>query len=232
MRSRLFLSGLLLMVLAAAACSDDAATTATTPTVTVGSPAITQIPVTSQALTTIPDLGSCSAAGMPALGAQQGLPEAVAGLRDAIAESATECDLERFAELAREGPGEFIFSGGEILFFVGPLNEAADFLNELEADGIGVLADAVALLGLPFGFVEDPEPWGVLDDPALAPLYVWPAAAAHPSWSQVSDSEREAIRPLLGDSALQLFAEQDMYLGPQLGITDIGDWVFQRLGDL
>ena len=90
----------------------------------------------------------------------------------------------------------------------------------------------MALLGLPYGLVEDPEPWGLLDDPALAPLYVWPAAAAHPSWSQVSDSERDAIRVLLGDSALQLFDEQDMYLGPQLGITDVGDWVFQRFGDL
>ena len=211
------------MVLVAAACSDDSATTATATAVTAGAPATTQVPVTSQALTTAPDLGSCSAAGMPALDAQQGLPEAVAGLRRAIVEAATECDLERFAELAREGPGEFIFSGGEILFFVGPLKEAADFLNALEDDGVAVLADAVALLGLPYGLVEDPEPWG---------LYVWPAAAAHPSWSQVSDSERDTIRVLLGDSALQLFDEQDMYLGPQLGITDVGDWVFQRFGDL
>ena len=169
---------------------------------------------------------------MPALDAQDGLPGAVAEMRDAIAKAASGCDLQRLAELAREGPGEFIFSGDEILFFVGPLEDTVEFLSALEDDGVDLIAEAVTLLGLPFAFVENPEPWGLLDDPALAPLYVWPAAAAHQSWSQVTDAEREAIRPLLGDAALQTFADLDLYLGPRIGITESGDWVFQNFGDV
>ncbi len=233
MRSKTVLSRLLLIALVAAGCSDDTGPTTTAAAATTQTPAPTQAPTAAtQAPPNTPAPALCPAAGMPIPGAQEGLPDTVGGMRNDIVGAASECDLERFAELAREGPGEFVFSGGEILFFVGPPDEAARFLSGLADDGTDVLADAVGLLDLPFGFIEDPEPWALLDDPALAPLYVWPAAAAYSSWTQVPDPAREAIRALLGGAALQFFAEQDMYLGPRLGITEAGDWVFQHFGDL
>ncbi len=111
-----------------------------------GAHATPQALARSQAPTTSPSRGLCSAAEMAALGAQEGLADAVAELRNAIVGAATGCDLERFAELPREGLGEFILGGGEMLFFVGPLDEAAEFLSALEDDGVGVLAEAVVLL--------------------------------------------------------------------------------------
>ena len=203
MRSKFLLSVLLLISLGVAACSDDVGTTTSAAAVT------TQAPVTTLAPATTAGQGACAAAGLPVPGPQQGLPEAVTQMRDAIVEAAAECDLQRIAELAADGPGEFIFSGGEILFFVGEegspsFEDLVPFIGAMEQDGIDLLAEAVMLLDLPFDFVADPEPWGLVDDPALAPLYVWPAATA----------------------------ETELYLGPRLGITDVGDWVFQYFTDL
>lgn len=203
MRFKPALSVLLLISLAVAACSNDAGTT------TSAAAATTQAPVTSQAPATTAGQGACAAAGLSTPGAQQGLPEPVTEMRDAIVAAAMECDLQRIAELASSGPGEFIFAGGEILFFVGEegspsFEDVIPFLGAMEEDGIDLLAEAVTLLDLPFGFVADPEPWGLLDDPAMAPLYVWPAAAA----------------------------DTDLHLDAHLGITENGDWVFQYFTDL
>ena len=171
--------------------------------------ATTQAPVTTQAAATTAGQGVCAAAGLSTPGAQQGLPELVTEMRDAIVAAAMECDLQRITELASSGPGEFIFAGGEILFFVGEegspsFEDVIPFLGAMDEDGIDLLAEAVTLLDLPFGFVADPEPWGLLDDPAMAPLYVWPAAAA----------------------------DADLHLDAHLGITENGDWVFQYFTDL
>ena len=203
MRFKAALSVLLLISLAVAACSNDVGTT------TSAAAATTQAPVTTQAPATTAGQGTCAAAGLSTPGAQQGLPEPVTEMRDAIVAAAMECDLQRIAELASSGPGEFIFAGGEILFFVGEegspsFEDVIPFLGAMEEDGIDLLAEAVTLLDLPFGFVADPEPWGLLDDPAMAPLYVWPAAGA----------------------------DTDLHLDAHLGITENGDWVFQYFTDL
>jgi hypothetical protein len=221
-----------LMVLAviAAACDNDGATTTTAAPASTGAPD-TVATTSSSAPTSSMPIPVCSAAGMAGLGVQEGLPDPVAATRSAIADAAVVCDFEGLVELARDGPGEFIFAGGEILVFVGPADDATALLRGLEEDGVPVTADAVAMLGVPYGFIADPEPWGLLDDPALAPIYVWPAAAIHDSWSQVPEVDREAIRPLLGDAALQFFGDLGFYTGPRLGITETGDWVFHYFGD-
>ena len=203
MRFKAALSVLLLISLAVAACSNDVGTT------TSAAAATTQAPVTTQAPATTAGQGTCAAARLSTPGAQQGLPEPVTEMRDAIVAAAMECDRQRIAELASSGPGEFIFAGGEILFFVGEegspsFEDVIPFLGSMDEDGIDLLAEAVTLLDLPFGFVADPEPWGLLDDPAMAPLYVWPAAGA----------------------------DTDLHLDAYLGITENGDWVFQYFTDL
>ena len=146
----------------------------------------------------------CSAAGMPAeVSALPGLPQVVGQMRASIVTAATNCDYPHLIGLAREGPGEFIFSGDETLFFVGPADEAITFLRGFEDDGDDLLAGVVELLDGPFGYIEDPEPWGLLDDPAIGPLYVWPATSADP----------------------------ESLVGRRTGITATGDWVFYHFSD-
>jgi len=161
-----------------------------------------------------PTPGACSAAGMDGVShPQSDLPPAVAEMRLQIVEAAMACDYERLGELV--GPGRFTYSFGQG-------NEApADVWREAEEAGGDPLRTLVQHLDLPH---RSREIDGVV-------YYSWPSAFGYGSWSEVPESDKEALRPLYSEEDLASFAEFGGYIGYRVTITADGDWLNFVAGD-
>ncbi|MDP2623698.1 MAG: Gmad2 immunoglobulin-like domain-containing protein [Actinomycetota bacterium] len=143
-----------------------------------------------------------------------GLPEAVARTRAEIWEAARACDWDKLQSLL--GP-DFSYSfGGQDDSIDAPIHHWQGLEDQGE-DPIRFLAE---LLNRPFGTIASE---GIT-------YYVWPSAHTRP-WEDVTDAEREALRPLYDEQALADFKAFGAYFGYRVGITDDGDWVYFIAGD-
>jgi hypothetical protein len=155
--------------------------------------------------------GLCSASALVALGPTTGdLPPAVANRRAAIAEAAQACDIERLASYT--GP-QFMASFEEV--------PPATLWREAEGRGDEPLRFLVLILGIGHSVA-------VLDDGRQ--LYVWPAAVAHRSWSDVTEAERSALAGIYTNEELTRFEEVGRYVGYRVGIAEDGEWQFLVTG--
>lgn len=198
------------VALGAAACGDDGDGVQTVPP-TVSS----TIPDEAGGSASGPDGGdvaTCSASELrgPTFG-EQDLPTEVAVVRRAIHDAAAGCDYDQLESIAETGEPEFTFGSGT------GQGSFAELLEAAEADDSGVRPTEAILLLLntAHGQVE-------ADDGET--IYVWPAAAAVESWSEVRAVERDAIVPPYTAEDLQAFDEAGTYTGYRLGIDQDGDW--------
>jgi hypothetical protein len=106
---------------------------------------------------------SCSAARLPALAPQPGLPAPVAKTRKAIAEAARRCDYAGLERLGLAGRREFNYDWEHH-------GRPAVFWRRMEAEGKPILATMVALLTLP---ALPPGSWPMRG-------YVWVDVTTHP----------------------------------------------------
>jgi spore germination protein GerM len=140
---------------------------------------------------------------------QAGLPPETAQMRAAIFTAATLCDWDLLRSLQVEGFG----------YSFGVDEDAIAYWQELEASGEEPIRYLAELLNRPFGV----QPAGDVD------YYSWPAAFVT-EWGEVSDANREALRPLYDDDDFAGFADFGAYIGYRVGIVD-GTWVFFLRGD-
>jgi hypothetical protein len=59
--------------------------------------------------------------------------------------------------------------------------------------------------------------------------YRFPTASEVP-WGDLTVPEKDALRSCIGDASYGWAESHGEYLGPRLGITDAGDWLFYVLG--
>ena len=192
-------------VLALAGCggAQNAASDTTPPeTVTVvTTETVAAPPETTPAVT-------CSASSLSAdLPAQDGLPAAVATLRDRIAAAAVACDYDALQELALEGGTGFTASYGSE-------TSAADFWRGEEERGGKPLAKLVQILATPFGRNE-------------AGFYAWPSAYT----DRPTEAQWQSLEGIYSHDEIASFKELGSYLGYRVGITPAGDWQFFVAGD-
>lgn len=151
---------------------------------------------------------TCSASGMAAEPpAQEGLPGAVASLRDRIVAAAVACDYDRLQELALQGGSGFTASYGSE-------TSAADFWRGEEERGGKPLARLVQILATPFGRNE-------------AGLYAWPSAYT----DSPTETQWKALEGIYSTDEIASFKQLGSYLGYRVGITPAGDWQFFVAGD-
>ncbi len=152
----------------------------------------------------------CSADGTEPIGRQDGLPEAVAATRAAIAAAARNCDLAMLE--AQAGPGFLAGFGG---------GDPSTVWSEAERRGAEPLRLLVELLDLPYTTIESE---------ATGTVYVWPSAHAYP-WSELPEADLEAIRSLYGDEQIAEFEEAGSYVGYRIAIVEDGTWGSFVVGD-
>jgi hypothetical protein len=145
---------------------------------------------------------------------QPELPAAVSDTRMAIIEAARACDYDRLAEVALAGDSRFTYS-------FGGSGRPAAFWREAEAAGRAPLRMLVELLDGP----------AATRDAGGTTQYVWPAAYAFETWSEVPPSAREELRRIYGEDDLRRFEQFGSYVGHRVGITESGDWIFFVAGD-
>jgi hypothetical protein len=152
----------------------------------------------------------CSSAGMGLPPAQPDLPEAVARVRDSIAEASVACDWTALENLASENFTTSFGGGGFSL------------LREWEDDGYQRLRIVVALLGMPHTIqhIEDG-----------ADIYVWPSAFGYDTWDQIPPEALEPLHEIYTEGELDEIASFGSYAGWRVGITEDGDWRFFVAGD-
>lgn len=175
-------------------------------------PIVAAISAMADSAPAVPIDATCSAAGLGIGVGEQDLPPAVATMREAIVEAATNCDYERLAEL-----------GGDLRYSFGAGDDPAGFWREIEASGPNPppLRSMVELLALPFGTVEAGD----------ITYYVWPRAFAYDSWGSVPEEDRRALTVLYDASDQDGFAQFGAYIGWRVGITADGDWAYFVAGD-
>ena len=146
----------------------------------------------------------------PVLVDQPGLSAENASMRAAIFDAAVVCDWDALQVLQVEG---FQYSFG--------INEdAIAHWQQLEADGEEPIRFLAELLN---------RPYGTQPGPGTSEYYSWPSAFVT-EWSDVSDADREALRPLYDDEDFAAFADFGGYFGYRVGIID-GTWVYFIAGD-
>ncbi len=157
----------------------------------------------------VPSFGAnCSASSLSAdLPAQDGLPEAVATLRDRIAAAAVDCDYDALQALALEGSTGFTASYGSE-------TSAADFWRGEEERGGKPLARLVQILATPYGRNE-------------ANFYAWPSAYTE----RPTEAQWLSLAGIYTHDEIASFKELGSYLGYRVGITPSGDWQFFVAGD-
>lgn len=150
----------------------------------------------------------CSAAGMPALTVQAGLPSGAAAMRADIGEAATTCDLLGLRTLAMAELGQRFWFGGDL-----SLGPAATW-------AVGEVRDEaptrylVGMLSLSYGTREVGD----------HTVYVWPAAAAFRRWVNVPAADRIALRDWYTPEEMRVFRETNAYSGYRVQIRDSGNW--------
>ena len=201
---------LLFAVLALAGCGGGE-NAASEPTPSGGVTVVTTEPVAAPPSTApaVPSFGAkCSASSLSAdLPAQDGLPEAVATLRDRIAAAAVDCDYDALQALALEGDSGFTASYGSE-------TSAADFWRGEEERGGKPLARLVQILATPFGRNE-------------ANFYAWPSAYT----DSPTEAQWQSLEGIYSHDEIASFKEMGSYLGYRVGITPAGDWQFFVAGD-
>jgi hypothetical protein len=153
---------------------------------------------------------TCSAAGLAEPAPQDGLSDAAQATRAAIARAAIDCDWEALLGLTGD---QFSASFGG--------SSAADLWPTEEANDEEPLRYLVELLSRPYA----PSEIGV---PGI--LFTWPSAFQG-EWNQISDADKEALRPLYGDDDFAVFGNFGAYIGYRVGIAEDGTWQFFIAGD-
>lgn len=149
---------------------------------------------------------SCSAypgpGADPVLVEQPELPDDVAVVRESIWSAAIRCDWETLSVLA----------GDEVLASFGQVN----------ADVVAHWREEEDRGGEPLRFLAEilQRPFGILPADGDAVYYVWPSVFAAEDWGQVSQAERDTLRPLYGDEDFASFDEFGGYIGYRAGIYD------------
>lgn len=203
------LTATVLAALALAGCADDADEAAAPEPLTVTQTVTeTQPPAT----TTTPEAG-CSAVELHAVLSDQGLPEAVAEVRQRIFDAALACDYETLEAIALERGEGFTFSyGGE--------TDASDYWRSVEE-----------------GSEEEPKPMRALATILTMPFtrnesgsYAWPTAYSEnptaAAWQAL------VVSGLYAEGEVeQMQAQGTGYLGYRTAITPDGDWQFFVAGD-
>lgn len=142
------------------------------------------------------------------------LPADVAQTRQRIVAAATACNFDRLGEIASADGSGFTFSFGNG-------GEPAQHWRRLELTGDEPLRYLVELLSRPYRRV-----------PGAAPaIFAWPSAHGFDDWNAVPKADREALRPLYGDSDLASFDAAGTYLGYRIGIRQDGAWLYFVAGD-
>ncbi len=167
----------------------------------------------SPTATGVPE-GGCSAAPLSETPVEQeGLPDAVAQMRQAIVEEAVACNFDQLEALALEGSPTFNYSFGEPSEGGTP----GAFWEGAESQGENVLATLVRVLNLNYREANG--------------IYYWPFAAALDP-QDLSAADRAALDDLLAQEPdIALWDEGTGYLGYRVGITQAGDWTFFVAGD-
>jgi hypothetical protein len=149
---------------------------------------------------------TCSAARLPAVSDQAGLPRKVAATRRAIADAARACDFGRLNRLARGGKG-FTHS-------YGAAGTPGQHWRRLERAGEPVLRILVRILDLPHVRNE-------------AGQYAWPSAyREHPT-----ARDWKLLEGIYTRKQIAGFKRYGSYLGYRVGITKTGRWLFFVSGD-
>jgi len=167
-------------------------------------------PADTTVTTLAPDEYECSGVRVEGtLVEQPDLPADVAAMRSAIFAAAVSCDWEALRSLLAE---DFMFSFG------GP-GDAVAYWQQLELLDEQPMRYLAGLLNRPYGTQPGPE----------SDYYTWPSAFAT-EWSLVSESDREALRPLYDEEDFAVFDDFGGYLGYRVGIID-GTWAYFIAGD-
>jgi hypothetical protein len=154
---------------------------------------------------------TCSASGLSAaLETPDGLPDAVAQTRLAIAEAAVRCDYEALEAIAL-ADGEFVrsFADDE----TPDPGEAARAWGEAEGSGEPILATLVELLRLPHA--------------TRGADYVWPSAFA----DEPKDADWRALEAMYTQEEIEGFKDFGGYVGLRVGISPDGEWRYFVAGD-
>jgi hypothetical protein len=152
----------------------------------------------------------CSSQGVASPGEADGLPETVAGTRNAIIIAATACDFEALENLAI---ANFTTSYGD-----------GGFENLMLWEDRGQRPMATLLLLLDMRYATIP-----LDD---GEIHVWPAAATYESWyDTVTEEELDELSTIHSEGELDEFATAGAYLGWRTGIDEEGNWMYFVAGD-
>lgn len=145
-------------------------------------------------------------------GAQEDLPAAVAETRAAILQAAANGDLDALAALA--DPSEFSYSFGD------DGDPAAYWRDRVAAgeDVLGILrrlleADAAVIPG-----EDGPD------------IFHWPAGTER-AYESLSSAELVALTEVVGQQAMDAWAESGSYLGHRVGIRADGRWLSFTAGD-
>ena len=199
----------LLAVLALAGCSGDSEEAAAPQPVTV-----TQTVTETQPLpaTTEPEL-ACSVAELHVVLSDQGLPPAVAEVRQRIFDAALACDYDTLEEIALEQGEGFTFS-------YGGGTDASEYWREVEetaAERPLPMRALATILAMPYTRNESGS-------------YAWPTA-----YSESPTAEAWETLVVSGlytqEEVEQMQAQGTGYLGYRTAITADGDWQFFVAGD-
>jgi spore germination protein GerM len=158
--------------------------------------------------------GACSGALVEdALIPQLDLPPEVAATRTALFHAAVICDWEALRDLG----------GADVMFSFGAVTEDAianwQRLEEtLDAQPMRYLAE---LLNRSYG--TQPGPEGLR-------YFAWPSAFVV-AWEDVTEAQREELRPLFGDEDFAVFDDFGGYIGDRIGILTDGTWAYFVAGD-
>lgn len=174
-------------------------------------PPLTVTVVTTETVAAPPETApaaTCSASSFSAdLPAEDGLPDAVATLRDRIATAAVACDYDLLQAIALEGSIGFTASYGSE-------TSAADHWRGEEERGGKPLAKLIQILATPFGRNE-------------ANFYAWPSAYTE----NPTEAQWQSLEGIYSHDEIASFKELGSYLGYRVGITPAGDWQFFVSGD-
>ena len=155
---------------------------------------------------------TCSASGVERPGPQRELPAPVAEKREAILTAALACDLDALAALT--GPSfTASFGGGDPVEIWNADEE--DFGNEPMRALVEILRLAPTT--------------GESGTGGIA--YTWPPAFGYPTWEDVPEADREALRVLYDDADFEGFAQFGGYIGYRTTIAEDGTWTVFVAGD-
>ena len=157
---------------------------------------------------------TCSAAGMEQPREPSGLPVAVAMMRKEIIKAATRCEYDLLERLALNGLPIFNYSFGEPN--AKPEAQPGPYWEAQEQRDEPALATMLRLVRLPFAVTTIDEK-----------VYIWPSVGGEAP----SDDDWRAVEEEFGVRQVEGWRAPEGYLGPRVGISSRGDWLFYVAGD-